>query len=241
MPAFRDSSFGKEKRLWSVPRRQVHNKVPIGKILDTHRTQSSVPEIYREEMETLGYNHGKGIHESRWERVYMPAFRDSPFGKEKRLWSAPHKHVHQKVPIGKILASIRTENSFIPPMYVTEMETLGHHQGKSTYESRWDHVYMPAIRDSSFGKEKRLWSMPWNHVHDTGARIGQVLSSTSIPPSEHIVELKAMGYTCRPTELPSRKRKQREDTDDTHPKKMETQSWSSQMKIKSLALWKHMF
>ena len=79
MPAFRASTFGHKNRLWETNATFVQDGQKIGKVLTCMRTgKTTIPLQFIAELETLGYNGGRSIPESRFQVDYMPAFRTSP-------------------------------------------------------------------------------------------------------------------------------------------------------------------
>jgi hypothetical protein len=196
MPAFRSSDYN--KRIWAMPQQHKVNGTKVGKILERLRDgRSHIPQIVLLEMEAMGYNGGKSAYESRWQKEYLPAFKASSYGKQKRLWAIPTNAIVNSIKIGRVIDSTRTGHSSIPEMHLLEMEAMGYNGGKSAHESRWQKEYIPAFKASSYGLEGRIHAMPKKYVFNE-IKIGQLLSNikkgnTPIP-EPHMVEMKALGY-----------------------------------------------
>jgi hypothetical protein len=122
MRAFRSSLFGQKGRLWEIPQNYIQDGIRVGKVLNHLRSQSvPIPDTCKIELETLGYNSGKGFYESRFAMDYMPAFRTSIYGKERRLGQTPVAHVHNNINIGRLLSRLK----MIPDEHQVELAFLG--------------------------------------------------------------------------------------------------------------------
>jgi hypothetical protein len=125
LPAFEASLHGKEKRLWETPGKYSVNGINIGQILSDIRCGRTLPEIHIPLMEAMGFYQERSYVECRFEFVYMPALRDCIFGREKRLSETKQKHVHNEVPVGKLISCMRMGDTLVPPLYKDELATLG--------------------------------------------------------------------------------------------------------------------
>jgi hypothetical protein len=207
MPIFRTMDEGKKKCLW-----KIHYSHKMGKLLkNVRKGNTTIPRRYREEIKELGYEEGRTVHESRWIHDYLPAMRESSYGKANRLWETPFEHRENEIRIGKMLDSIRRGLSRVPPVHVPEVETLGFNQGKSVHFSKFEFVTMPLLRDCIYGKEHRLSETPWNHSHN-GVLVGTIIynmqtGNLSVPPS-YLEELELLGFSK------TRKRKRKGNNDE---------------------------
>jgi hypothetical protein len=188
MPMFRSIDEGKRKCLWRIPKSHKG-----GGLINSVRTGlRSIPYKYVLEMQTLGFEEGRSVYESRWIHDYMPMFRSTEEGRRKCIWRIPYTHK-----LGRIISDLRYRKCSIPCRHVLEMQTLGFEEGRSHQESRWIHDYLPAMRNSVYGREKRLWQTPYKHVED-GIAIGEILKDIhrekmSLPVA-HLPELEQLGY-----------------------------------------------
>jgi hypothetical protein len=154
----------------------------------------TTPNRFLEELNNLGFNDGKSIHESRWQIDNIPAIRMSDYGKRKRLWETPTTYVQDNGHmLGKLLQQMRGGTS-IPDQFLEELNELGYNDGRSIHESKWQIDYMPTIRESDYGREKRLRDMP-----TTKGTIGHILRDLrrryekSRVSAEIYAELNALG------------------------------------------------
>jgi hypothetical protein len=132
-----------------------------------------------------------------WNKINLPAFRGSSYGKMKRLWETSKSHKEAGVRTGKILSSIRYGRCSIPISHRLEMESLGFDPDKSMYESRFTVDYLPAFRASSYGKAKRLWETGARSEEagiKTGVILNRIRSGKCSIPSSHQLEMTSLGF-----------------------------------------------
>jgi hypothetical protein len=201
------------KRLWETPKDYIVDVLwkvdgwPVGVFLnDLRRGHTEIPRVHREELQSFGFDEKKSIHESRYEHDYIPAFRASLYGKEKRLWSVPKNEVENKISIGVILMHLRAKNTFLPEMYVQVMEELGYNEGRGIYELRWELVYMPEFRKMKccLSKVSRLHKVSKINV---GEILRCIRKGHSTVPKKYVVEMEGLGCIIPSVEKPCRKRK----------------------------------
>jgi hypothetical protein len=116
-----------KKRLWETLKGEIHNGIHIGKLLCNWRNTSGrvVDDATMSTLNQLGYNDGKTTVLSRFELVYMPAFRACIFGKEKRLVETPALHVYKEINVGQILNNLKRKTRKVPSSCVDELVLLG--------------------------------------------------------------------------------------------------------------------
>jgi hypothetical protein len=195
LPAFRDSVFGKSKRLWETPQIHMHNGVKVGRILNHLRSFRMVLDVHTiEQLNSLGYNNGKSLSESRFEVDVMNAFRKSVFGQQKRVWEIPQNFAFELIKIGRVLNHLRSGNIEVPVSCRQELEILGYNNGQGFHESRFLLDYMPALRDCKYGQEKRLCDAPLEFTYH-GISVGKLMNRNDLTiPDIHRLELKHLGY-----------------------------------------------
>jgi hypothetical protein len=198
MPAFRASTYGQQRRLWAIPKDTVEDGQNIGIVLSHMRTRTTfIPICFVNELEALGYNGGRSSSESKFQIEYMPAFRVSTYGQQRRLWAIPSDTVEDGQNIGSVLRHMRTRTTYIPICCVNELEALGYNGGRSYSESKFQIDYMPAFRASKYGRQGRLWEIPRNAVEDgqnIGALLNKLRSGRKAIPICFVNELEALGY-----------------------------------------------
>jgi hypothetical protein len=171
MPMFRAMEEYHKKCLWKIPRSHK-----LGKILHSVRAgNSSIPYTFIFLMKEAGFDQNRSVHESRWIDEYLPAFRDSLYGKENRLWQMSIKCVVNGVPLGRIVNHIRVGHTSVPAAHLPELERMGFQDGRSYFDCYFEFINMPALRACVYGQEKRLSETPAAYVTDDGMQLGQLL------------------------------------------------------------------
>jgi hypothetical protein len=205
MPIFRSMETGRNKCLWKTPRSHK-----MGRLLDHCRSgNTSVPHKYAVEIRELGFE-DKSPYESRWNHEYIPAFRDSSYGRQKCLWQTPARHVVHGIAIGQLISHIRKGHTSVPTIHIAELERMGLQQGRTFYDCLFEFVQMRALRTCSYAQEKRLSETPDNYVTENGVHVGELVRrmrrGRSPIPSLHREELVLFGLFGPPE---TRKRKSR--------------------------------
>jgi hypothetical protein len=142
MPAFRD--FHKEH---GHPNAAQSHPV-LGNLVINFRTgNTTIPPQHEDELMEMGLDLRNQYiiqRDELWETVYMPAFRD--FHKEHGHPNAAQSHPV----IGKLMNSVRTGNTAIPPQHEDELMEMGldlRNQHIVQRNEMWETKYIPAFRD----------------------------------------------------------------------------------------------
>ena len=186
MPKFRD--YHKDNGHINVS--QSHPV--LGSLVNVIRTgHTTIPPQYEDELVGMGLdvrNQCTVKRDERWEKWYMPAFRD---------FYEKHEHINAPRPhpvLGSLVHSIRRKHTIIPPQYEDELMVKGldlHNQHIVERDERFEFEYMPAFRE--YHKE---------HGHPNAARFHPVLGRlvshirtghTAIP-SQYEDEFKEWGF-----------------------------------------------
>jgi hypothetical protein len=186
MPAFRECEWGKKNRLWEIP---FSTKV-LGVLINNMRCgRSTIPPQYLEELNEIGFMNGNGVNFCRFKVVYMPAFRASEYAKQKEIWKIPQ---NTKV-LGTLLNCMRQGRTPIPDAFRNEINEMGFCDGKSFTFCKFKFVYMPALRNSTFGQNKRIWSIPRKYPV-IGRMLNSIRNGDLIVPSLFVSELNLLGF-----------------------------------------------
>ena len=201
MPAFRASSYGQQGRLWEIPFDFKQGEEKLGRLLNGMRTGNTpIPPRFLEELNALGYNDGTNQYESKWQVDYMPAFRASSYGQQGRLWDIPFDFKQGEVKLGKLLNSMRTGKTSIPPGFLAELNALGYNDGTNHYESRWQVDYVPAFRQwRKTNPNRAICKIPLKYkvgnVNNVGSLVYRMRTGGSKVPEQYLQELKDMGLS----------------------------------------------
>jgi hypothetical protein len=177
IPLLRTMEYYLSKRLWEVPRKYGISGWQVGEFFHSLRQgHTCIPRSFRQELRDFGFDVNKTIYESKFEHDYMPAFRRCLYGRTNQLWETPQnfKSKDGGLPLGRILNSIRTGDSYLPDAYVMEMAALGFDRNKSYEDSLWEIDILPALRASS--SAGRLWALPIRAIQYK-IKIGQILKT----------------------------------------------------------------
>jgi hypothetical protein len=141
LPALLNSKYGKDKCIFKIP-----FKAPkIGQLLSHIRTgQSVVPQTLLTLLNAAGLMDGRPYSDCMFEKVRMPAMRNSEYGKKNKLWAVTHGSEKN---IGRLLDDIRSKKQAIPhPKYLKEMNEMGWMNGLPIADCKWQVDYLPLCR-----------------------------------------------------------------------------------------------
>jgi hypothetical protein len=127
----------------------------------------------------------------RFETDYMPAFRE--YHRENEDINVPFSHPV----LGKLLNSIRTGNTAIPPLYEEELTGMGldlRNQKIVQRDEMWENKYMPAFRD--YYENNKDINVPQSHPV-LGKLVRSIRSCHTAIPPQHEEELVRMGLDLR--------------------------------------------
>jgi hypothetical protein len=131
-----------------------------------------------------------------WTNRHMPRIRMMKYYLSKSLWETPRKYAISGWRVGKFFSNLRSGHTLIPRCFRQELIDFGFDVNKSIYESRFEHVYMPAFRRCLYG---RMWEVPKNFKSkDGGVPLGRILndirSGHNYIPDAYVMEMTVLGF-----------------------------------------------
>jgi hypothetical protein len=141
VPSLLNNKWGKEGKIFKIP----YKEPKIGILLHNIRIgQSVVPQSIIPLLNAAGFMDGRPYSDCMFEAVYMPAMRNSEYGKKNKLWAITPSNDKN---IGVLVKGIRTKKRAIPhPKYLEEMNSLGWMNGLPIVDCKWQKYYLPLCR-----------------------------------------------------------------------------------------------
>jgi hypothetical protein len=186
MPAFRACVWGQKNRIWEIP----STFKMLGKFIGEMRNgRATIPPRFFDELHEMGYMNGRGYFECRFEIDHMPALRASIWGQQKILWRIPLTTKK----LGALIYHMRTKSITVPIRFLSELNEMGYKNGNSLSFCKFKFVYMPALRNSTFGKQNRIWAIPIRYPV-IGTYLHSMRLGNIIVPTLFLSELNELGF-----------------------------------------------